>query len=118
MSHHHCDGSHDHDETPETGIEYSLYEKIDKDNLECLNEAQDGSAKKIFKPWEERLNFDVVKVMFTMVCVCLYGFFLQCVESDADEELLFNIPFTGNVKLKGIMIIGNDDETFPSKMRL
>lgn len=61
-NHHHCDGSHDHDETPEKGIEYSLYEKIDKDNMECLNEAQDGSAKRIFKPWEERLTFDVVNI--------------------------------------------------------
>lgn len=60
MPHHHCDGGHDHDETPETGIQYSLYEKIDKENLECLNEAVEGSGKTIFKPFEERLNFDVV----------------------------------------------------------
>ncbi|GLV46182.1 uncharacterized protein CBL_02899 [Carabus blaptoides fortunei] len=98
--HHGCDGGHDHDDTPEMGIQYSLFEKIDKDNLECLNEVEEGSGKRIFKPWEERLNFDI------------------CVESDADEELLFNIPFTGNIKLKGVMVIGNDDDTHPAKMRL
>ncbi|RZC37413.1 PITH domain-containing protein CG6153, partial [Asbolus verrucosus] len=82
------------------GVEYSLYTKIDKNNLQCLNEAVEGSGKTIFKPWEERLNFETF------------------VESDADEELLFNIPFTGNVKLKGIIIIGEDSNTHPSKIRL
>lgn len=45
-------------------------------------------------------------------------FCLQFVVSDADEELLFNIPFTGNVKLKGIVIIGADDDSHPSKVKL
>ena len=38
--------------------------------------------------------------------------------SDADEELLFNIPFTGNVKLKGLIVMGGEDGTHPSKVRL
>lgn len=39
-------------------------------------------------------------------------------ESDADEELLFNIPFTGNVKLKGIIIASEDSDSHPAKLRL
>ncbi|XP_035759917.1 PITH domain-containing protein 1, partial [Egretta garzetta] len=42
----------------------------------------------------------------------------QFVESDDDEELLFNIPFTGNVKLKGVIVMGEDDDTHPAEMRL
>lgn len=97
---HGCDGDDNHDDTPETGLQYSLYKKIDSENLECLNERIQHSGKQVFKPWEERLNFD------------------KYVESDVDEELLFNIPFTGNVKLKGIVIIGGEGDTHPSKMRL
>ncbi|KAL3281721.1 hypothetical protein HHI36_004925 [Cryptolaemus montrouzieri] len=95
-----CDGDrHSHD-SPEMGVEYSLYTKINKDNLECLNEDTEGSGKTIFKPWEERLNFNTV------------------VQSDADEELLFNIPFTGNIKLKGIIVVGEEDGSHPSRMRI
>ena len=61
----------------EAGISYSLYHKIDMNNLTCLNETIEDSVKGIFKPWEDRLNKD------------------KYVESDADEELLINIPFTG-----------------------
>ncbi|XP_062551716.1 PITH domain-containing protein GA19395 [Armigeres subalbatus] len=84
----------------EMGIQYSLYEKIDTLNVECLNEETEGSGKTVFKPYNQRLDFD------------------KHVTSDADEELLFNIPFTGNVKLKGIIVVGANDDSHPRKMRL
>ena len=40
----------------------------------------------------------------------------ESVESDADEELLINIPFTGDVKLKGLIVIGGEDDTHPDKV--
>lgn len=61
--HHHGDCGHESSESDylkEIGIQYSLYTKIDTENLECLNEAVDGSAKLVFKPYEDRLNFDKV----------------------------------------------------------
>ncbi|XP_046402358.1 PITH domain-containing protein GA19395 [Ischnura elegans] len=97
---HSCAGDHDHDDTPEMGFQYSLYQKIDRENMECLNESVEGAGKEVFKTWEDRLNVEKI------------------VESDVDEELLFNIPFTGNIKLKGIIVAGSDDETHPSKIRL
>ncbi|XP_047987583.1 PITH domain-containing protein GA19395 [Leguminivora glycinivorella] len=103
MSHNHChNGCHDHDHSSseELGIQYNLYEKIDKENLQCLNETVEGSGKTVFKPWERRLD----RTHF--------------VESDADEELLFNIPFTGNVKLKGIKVASENTDAHPSKLRL
>jgi len=59
---HGCGGDHvHHEDGPEMGVEYSLFTKIDKENLTCLNESEDGSGKEVFKPWEERLNFDKVR---------------------------------------------------------
>ncbi|XP_074642180.1 PITH domain-containing protein 1-like isoform X2 [Tubulanus polymorphus] len=99
--HHHsggcCGGAHD---PPDRGTEYNLYLKINLDQVECLNETREGSGKYVFKPWENRLQTD------------------KFVESDCDEELLFNIPFTGCVKLKGVIVIGDEDGTHPSEMRL
>lgn len=59
MPHSHCNhGSHDHDHgnPEEVGLQYNLYQKIDKDNVQCLNESVDGSGKTVFKPWEKRLD--------------------------------------------------------------
>ncbi|XP_049513583.1 PITH domain-containing protein CG6153 isoform X2 [Dermacentor silvarum] len=105
--HHHGDGGDPcgghggaSSQGPETGLQYSLYSKIDLDNVQCLNEIKEGSGKLVFKPWEERLDRE------------------KYVDSDADEELLFNIPFTGNVKLKSILVVGGDAGMHPSKVRM
>ena len=52
--HHHshghgCGDEHDHDDE-ERGIEFSLFSKIDTHNLVCLNEAEEGTGKTVFKP--------------------------------------------------------------------
>lgn len=44
--------------------------------------------------------------------------FEKYVESDCDPELLFNIPFTANIKLKGIIVVGGNNDTHPRKVRL
>ncbi len=63
---------------------FSLYQKIDLSNLECLNESEEGSGKRVFRPWQSRLDKGET----------------DFVSSDCDAELLFNLPFTGNIKLK------------------
>lgn len=99
---HHGSCSHEHTgvDPAEMGVMYSLYQKIDIDHVTCLNEAVDESGRLVFKPWQNRLDKDMY------------------VDSDADSELLFNIPFTGNIKLKGIILIGGEDGSHPSKIRL
>ena len=32
----------------------SLYQKIDMERLECLNESEEGSGKTVFKAWDDR----------------------------------------------------------------
>nr|XP_028594718.1 PITH domain-containing protein 1 isoform X2 [Podarcis muralis] len=82
MSHGHSHGggscchSGDHEEPPERrGQAWGLYLRIDRERLECLNERREGSGALVFRAWEDR------------------GDRQKFVESDDDEELLFNIPF-------------------------
>lgn len=57
-----CNGEHSHE--CEIGVQYTLYQKINKEEVECLNEREDGSGVAVFKPWEERLTRDKVRENF------------------------------------------------------
>jgi len=82
------------------GGHFNLFLKIDFHRLTCLNEAVEDSAKGIFRAWDQRKDFS------------------QFVESDADEELLINVPFAGNVKLKSVVVIGGHETSAPNKLRI
>ncbi|KAI8918840.1 galactose-binding domain-like protein [Entophlyctis helioformis] len=92
------DHDHDHD-GPDRGDEFTLYTQVNYDGVRCLNEAADGSARKVFKPWDQR--FDTTAF----------------IESDADEQLILFIPFTGLVKLKSIALLGFNDSSTPATMK-
>ncbi|WVZ70050.1 hypothetical protein U9M48_018752 [Paspalum notatum var. saurae] len=67
----------------------------------ALNESVPGSVKSVFKPWERRLDTS--------------GGFLE--SNEGDPELLIFIPFTSDVKIKSISVVGGADGTSPSRMR-
>eukprot|EP00746_Dinoflagellata_sp_MGD_P058175 gnl/MRDRNA2_/MRDRNA2_249472_c0_seq1.p1 gnl/MRDRNA2_/MRDRNA2_249472_c0~~gnl/MRDRNA2_/MRDRNA2_249472_c0_seq1.p1 ORF type:complete len:207 (+),score=44.38 gnl/MRDRNA2_/MRDRNA2_249472_c0_seq1:42-662(+) len=74
---------------------------IDVDNVTGLNEEEEGTAKKVFRPYDTRLDDT------------------KLVESpEGDPELMIVVPFTSPVKLASVIIIGGDEGTSPSKVRL
>ncbi|CAD5216759.1 unnamed protein product [Bursaphelenchus okinawaensis] len=104
-----CDHGHSHSdcgsqavvvETADAEAQYNMAGFIDKDKVNVLNEEEEGSGVQVLKVWSER--FDKTK----------------SVTSDVDEELLFNLPFTGHVKLTGIVLIGEDGEMHPARLRI
>ncbi|KXN72385.1 UPF0424 family protein [Conidiobolus coronatus NRRL 28638] len=103
--HHHGHGhghdhDHDHDhDNEEEFLKESLLHHIDLDRVNCFNELETGSAKKVFKPFFKRLDTT------------------DKLNSDCDPELLLFIPFTGLVKLKSIIIFGGGQGSSPSQMK-
>ncbi|EON99387.1 putative 60s ribosomal protein l3 protein [Phaeoacremonium minimum UCRPA7] len=74
---------------------------INFDDVTCLNEAEHGSGKAIVKKtWAERLS-DQPEV-----------------ESDADEQLLVNVPFTGQVKLHSILLRTSNSPSAPKTLKV
>ncbi|KAK2661334.1 hypothetical protein Ddye_007867 [Dipteronia dyeriana] len=94
---------HDHScEDHDCSSDWSLYKHIDLSKVTALNEAVPGSVKSAFKAWEERLNTSG-----------------ECLKSnEGDPELLVYIPFTSDVKIKSISVVGGAGGTSPSKMRV
>ncbi|XP_047154642.1 PITH domain-containing protein 1 isoform X1 [Vigna umbellata] len=94
---------HDHScEEHDCSSNWSLYQHIDISKVFALNEATPGSVKSVFKAWEDRLNTS--------------GEHLK--SNEGDPELLVFIPFTSDVKIKSISIVGGAYGTSPSKMRV
>lgn len=69
---------------------YSFPHKWCVPQVRCLNEATESSAKGVFRPWGERLDFSGPPLA----------------SNEDDEELLIHVPFNGSVKIKAICIIG------------
>ncbi|MCO5551473.1 hypothetical protein L7F22_004977 [Adiantum nelumboides] len=95
-----CTHSHDCSEH-ECATSWSLYKHIDLPRVWALNEVVEGSAKNIFRSWDLRLDTS--------------NGYLE--SNDGDPELLLFIPFTTDVKIKSISIIGAGDGRSPSRMR-
>ncbi|KAK4458753.1 PITH domain-containing protein [Cladorrhinum samala] len=99
--HSHGDGAeHDHSDDITPALQFSLYQHIDFDKIVTLNEATYGSGKAVIKKtWAERLDTEVE------------------IESDADEQLLVGVPFTGQVKLHSILIRTSDSDSAPQTLK-
>ena len=71
-----CHSSDDVESADNLGLLYSLYSKIDLENLTTLNEEQEGSGKTIFRSWDERLLKTQVgnpsDDQTLVFCLCLY----------------------------------------------
>ena len=65
---------------------------IDIGGVTCGNEMEPDSIKGCFRAWTERDDLTLF------------------VDSDADEQLLVYVPFTGDVKLKSITLITGEGE--------
>ncbi|ELR03073.1 hypothetical protein VC83_08562 [Pseudogymnoascus destructans] len=95
------DGGHDHSDDITPAIQHSLYQHIDFDAITTLNEAVSGSgAAVVKKTWAERLE-DSPEL-----------------ESDADEQLLMHIPFTGQIKLYSLLLRTSQSPSAPRTLKL
>ncbi|KIK62364.1 hypothetical protein GYMLUDRAFT_41783, partial [Collybiopsis luxurians FD-317 M1] len=96
--------SHDHDhddhDSLTTGAQDNLYIHIDRDNVVALNANDDCKGSDAIKPWHERTSED------------------KFVESDADDQLIIRIPFTGSVKLRSLLLKTGPADLTPSKVVL
>ncbi|GAA6049627.1 hypothetical protein JCM3770_005042 [Rhodotorula araucariae] len=75
-----------------------LYQHIDRDQVVALNAEEGRGGKVVIRPWDQRNQEE------------------EWLESDADEQLILHIPFTGSVKLRSILIKTGPAGYTPDKM--
>ncbi|KAJ4408430.1 hypothetical protein N0V82_009695 [Gnomoniopsis sp. IMI 355080] len=99
--HHHHGEDHDHSDDITPALQFSLYQHINFDEVTTLNASDDSSGKAIVKKtWAERLDVEPE------------------LASDCDEQLIINIPFTGQVKLHSILIRTSPSASAPKTLKV
>ncbi|PQE25380.1 60S ribosomal L3 protein [Rutstroemia sp. NJR-2017a BBW] len=97
----HSHEGHDHSDDITPALQYSLYQHINFDDITTFNESEAHSGKAVVKKtWAERLNEQPE------------------LESDADEQLLMHIPFTGQVKLHSILLRTSNSSSAPKTLKV
>ncbi|GAA5910767.1 PITH domain-containing protein [Sporobolomyces salmoneus] len=77
-----------------------LYPFVDRDKVVALNAEEGKEAKIVIRPWDQRMRED------------------EWLESDADEQLILRIPFTGSVKLRSILIKAGPSGFTPDRIKV
>ncbi|KAA1467425.1 DUF1000-domain-containing protein [Dentipellis sp. KUC8613] len=100
-NHDHCgdeshDHDHDHDHPQSTGTQDNIFIHIDRPHVVALNAS--GEGPEVIKPWDKRLDEAVY------------------LESDADDQMIIRIPFTGSVKLRALLLKTGPGDQTPSKV--
>lgn len=100
--HGHChEEGHDHEDDITPALQSLLHSQIQFENVTTMNESVSRAGAAILqKHWTERLNEEPE------------------LESDADEQLLMHIPFTGQVKLHSILIYTAPTPSAPKTLKL
>ncbi|QRV75359.1 PITH domain-containing protein [Ceratobasidium sp. AG-Ba] len=94
------DHDHDHDHSSSGPPPNNLYARIDRQNVAALNAEEGADPCTPLKAWHERLDET------------------KWLESDADDQLILRIPFTGSVKLRALLLKTGPGEQTPEKVSL
>ncbi|KAI0484265.1 DUF1000-domain-containing protein [Xylariaceae sp. FL0804] len=97
----HDHGEHDHSDDVTPALQFSLYRHVRFDDVSTLNEAETGAGRAVVrKTWAERLQPQPE------------------LASDADAQLLMNVPFTGQVKLHSILLRSSPSASAPRTLHV
>ncbi|KAF9650240.1 DUF1000-domain-containing protein [Thelephora ganbajun] len=80
------------------GYQDNLYKQIDRAHVVAFN--ANGQGRTVIKPWSER-NDEA-----------------SYLESDADDQLILRVPFTGSVKLRALLLKAGPGDKTPLKVSL
>ena len=92
--------AHDHDCDASTCGNASLHAFVDVPAVTAFNAREDDAAPGVIRAWERRHDRTG-----------------RALVSEDDGELVIRIPFTTDVKLRGVMVLGGADGRAPREMR-